>query len=179
VVKKWGLENTFKVCRFSIYCTDKDQAAALQLRTELADSTLYQRGMVTFGRPKLTDIIENHTIELIEESRASHTLLAFCGSPRMASCIGKQKVSHDLACQVTGRQKHRMDYICETSGGTKPERRKSRGRSSSNASQGSHSSDSHSPSANSRSVTNFVSYRHDESDAGSVVNILQQSRAKE
>lgn len=203
VVNKWGLEKAFKACRFSIYCTDTDQSAAMQLRSELADTMLYQRGMVTFGHPEMTEIVENHTLELIEECRASSSLFAFCGSREVAKHMRMLKVSHDMLVRITGYKKHRMEMSTLTYGGPSPKARRKKGstadtsgsRSSGSRSSGSSGSspDAHTSSpghdddhsiagtiaSTTRFITNFASHPHDPNDAGSMMNILQQSRAKE
>ena len=119
VVEKWGIDDALKVCRFSIYCTDKVEFSVNQLRSDLSTMSLYQQGFVHFARPEFNEIIENQTLEVIDESRTSNTLLAFCGSPQLANLIHQYQVSNFMLAAVTGHKKHQMNFVSETYGGVR------------------------------------------------------------
>ncbi|KAL7560334.1 hypothetical protein ACA910_020257 [Epithemia clementina (nom. ined.)] len=119
LVSKWGMEDALKVCRFSIYCTDTEECAVDQLRSKLFKTSLYQQGFVHFGRPEFDQIIENQTLEVIDESRTSSTLLVFCGSPELAETVRRYHVSNSMLAAVTGHKKHQMHFISESYGGVK------------------------------------------------------------
>ena len=193
VVNKYTLEAALKACRVNIYCTDTNESAAFDLRNEVSDLLLYQRGMISFGAPEMAEIIENQSLEILNEAGASSTLLACSGSSKFAQSIGQIKCMHQLALRVTGNERHCMDFVYQTH---QDHRRKSQRwgglRSSSMLSHGSISSssslgDSNSgnglddaESAQGKSVKhiNFASYRQAPTDASDLMSILSKSRAQ-
>ena len=126
MVNKWGLEDTLKVCRFNIYCTDKESEAVDQLPSDLSEMSLYRQEFVHFGRPEFDQIIEDQTLEVIDESRTSNTLLAFCGSPQLAETIHRYQVSNFMLAAVTGHKKHQMHFVSERYGGVRKAKKKQR-----------------------------------------------------
>jgi hypothetical protein len=82
------------------------QKAQPFLVEELSKTKLYQQGFVHFGRPNFGELIENHTIGLIDRgSRSSNTLFAFCGSPVRAQELHRCKVSNNMVTAITSNIK--------------------------------------------------------------------------
>lgn len=120
LVEKWGLECASKVCEISIYVTDPNELACALLRREYENTEFFQNGGITFKRPRIRRVIEDHTIELINSRVTSQSLLAFCGSPSLANEIHYRKISNDVITAMTGHcQSHMMDYVSESYGGRK------------------------------------------------------------
>jgi hypothetical protein len=115
----WGAENRLKVCRISIYITDRDQEACSMLRRELLGTDLYKSGAIAFSRPDLPKVIEDHTIDMICSKRNSYSLLAFCGSPSLGREIHHHKISNDMMTAITGNKRHQMEFVSESYGGVK------------------------------------------------------------
>ena len=82
LVEEWGEDYAQKVLDVTIYITDKDKKEAASFRAEIRSSLLFKARKVFFIRPKLPQIIEEHTLGLFETRPAySSTLHAFCGGP--------------------------------------------------------------------------------------------------
>ena len=122
LVYKFGEDFASKVCKISIYCTSKDEDACSHLHNEVLNSNLYKMGALKFNRPSFPLILEQHTSSRMADSslKVSRTLLAFCGSPRLAHQIKEIKIMNDLAMFIAGVDRHRMDLVVESFGGTKP-----------------------------------------------------------
>ena len=119
LVEKWGLENAQKVCNISIFVTDTNELSCALLRREYENTEFFRRGGITFQRPDIKRVIEDHTIELTNSRVNSHSLLAVCGSPSLAKEIHYSKISNDVITARTGHcQSHTMDYVSESYGGT-------------------------------------------------------------
>jgi hypothetical protein len=114
---QWGRENAAKVCKVSIYVTDKNENNCELLQRELRKFSLYQSGAVHFERPDFARLIENHTLKMICTRKKSYSLLAFCGSPEVAQEINHQKISNDMITAITGNKQHQMEYVSESYGG--------------------------------------------------------------
>jgi hypothetical protein len=120
LVEKWGLANAQKVCNISIHVTDPNEFSCALLRKEYENTEFFRNSMITFQRPNIMKVIEDHTIELINSRANSHSLLAFCGSSSLANEIHYSKISNDVITAMTGHcQSHTMDYVSESYGGTK------------------------------------------------------------
>lgn len=120
LVEKWGIENAQKVCNISIYVTDSNELSCALLRKEYENTELFRNGWITFQRPDIMKVIEDHTIEVLDSRANSHSLLAFCGSPSLAKEIHYKKISNDVITTMTGHcQSHTMDYVSESYGGNK------------------------------------------------------------
>ena len=119
LVDSWGLENTHEVCRISIFITDPDKEACSMLKRELRRTVLYQKGAFQFQRPDFSKLIEDHTIDMICTRRNTYSLLAFCGSPTLASEIHHHKISNDMTSAITGAKNHQMEFVSESYGGVK------------------------------------------------------------
>jgi hypothetical protein len=89
----WGEENAQQACRVSVYCTDTDPYANEMLQS----STLYQQGMIKFEQPNFADILQDHTLELIETRQSSQSLVAFSGSLQLAKELHQCKIQNDMA----------------------------------------------------------------------------------
>ena len=118
IVNAWGLHAANKVCDISIYITDKDQAACDALKAEIGHSSLFKGGAVRFGRPDLQKLIEDHTLDRINDERGvpTTTLLAFCGSPSLSSEIQQAKIKNDVSTVITGNGHHQMEFVSESYG---------------------------------------------------------------
>ena len=121
LVSKWGKENAQAVCRISIFVTDKDQRAVASLKEEILDYSLGPGGCdcIQFERPDFTEIIENHTLDMITTRRNSYSILAFCGSPTLAGELHHLKINNDMVAAVTGNELHQMEFVSESYGGGK------------------------------------------------------------
>ena len=120
LVEKWGVENAQKVCNISIYVTDSNELSCALLRKEYENTELFRNDWITFQRPDIMKVIEDHTIEVLNSRANSHSLLAFCGSPSLAKEIHHNKISNDVITTMTGHcQSHTMDYVSESYGGNK------------------------------------------------------------
>jgi predicted ferric reductase len=120
LVDAWGEKNAQSVCRVSIYVTDKNKEARDLLIKELRDTPLYKCGSIHFGRPDFPKLIQEHTIELISTRHQSRSLLAYVGSPQLASQVHHYKISNDMVTAITGNNKHQMYFVSESYGGFKP-----------------------------------------------------------
>jgi hypothetical protein len=85
----------------------------------MKDTALFKIGNYAFHRPDLARIIEDHSLSMISEFEASQTLLAFCGSPRLAREVHVIKISNDISTSLTGNKYHQMEYVAESYGGYK------------------------------------------------------------
>ncbi|KAL3899197.1 MAG: hypothetical protein SGARI_006515 [Bacillariaceae sp.] len=118
LVKRWGAENASKVCDVTVYVTDTDDEACSLLQKEFESTAFYQSGAMRRGRASMKQVIEDHTIEMVNTRFNSHSLLAFCGSPQFASDIHRTKISNDMITAMTGHcQSHVMDFLSESYGG--------------------------------------------------------------
>jgi hypothetical protein len=118
LVKRWGHENAKKVCDVSVYITDPDDEACALLQKEFENTDFFRSGAIRRGRASMKQVIEDHTIEMINTKFNSHSLLAFCGSPQLAREIHRIKISNDMITAMTGNcQSHVMDFVSESYGG--------------------------------------------------------------
>lgn len=115
--QKWGTLHVDAVCRITIYVTDSDESARSQLKEEISTTALYLSGCVKFGRPDLSSMVRQHTVELAGTREHSQTLLAYVGSPSLAQRIHQIKVSNDVVCAITGYNNHQMEYVSDSHGG--------------------------------------------------------------
>ena len=122
LVAEWGRENAAKVCRISIHVTDSDDETCELLKQEFQDLDLYRSGAVHFGRPDFCEIIENHTLEMVATRAKSYSLLAFCGSSKLAQELQHDKISNDMVTAITGNKQHQMEFVSESYGGCKPKK---------------------------------------------------------
>jgi len=122
LVAEWGRENAAKVCRISIYVTDQDDEACDMLKQEFSELDLFKTGAIRFGRPDFCEIIENHTLEMVATKAKSYSLLAFCGSGKLAGEIHEDKISNDMVTAITGNKQHQMEFVSESYGGTRPKK---------------------------------------------------------
>lgn len=130
LVETWGYDYARQACRISIYCTSPDEAAVQALRSELGEGSLWRDGSIHLYRPDLEQVLQDYTIDLIEEQpSSSQSMLSFCGSPALAGTLHQLKVSTDLVKAITGHKHHAMEFHAESYGGskaTKPESATSR-----------------------------------------------------
>ena len=117
--EKWGALHVDTVCRITIHVTDSDESARSQLEEEVSSTALYSSGRVKFGRPDLSSMVRQHTVELAGTREHSQTLLAYVGSPSLAQRIHQIKVSNDVVCAITGYNNHQMEYVSDSHGGAK------------------------------------------------------------
>jgi hypothetical protein len=117
LVKAWGDENAHEVCAVSIYVTDKDQTEIEALKASLHENPLFQSVAIKFQRPELPDIIERHTHNVICTRKYSSSVLAFCGSPSLATKLHQAKIHNDMLTSITGNKRHQMEFVCEAYGG--------------------------------------------------------------
>jgi len=115
LTKVWGTEDLHKVCRISIYVTDKDKAACDMLRDETKESKV----SIAFKRPDFEAILEDHIVEMIANEKQSQTVIPFCGSPKLASTINKIKLATDAIVVTAGYKHHKMEFVGESYGGVK------------------------------------------------------------
>ena len=114
----WG---DISVCQISIYVTDKDESANRELLEKIQGLGLSQAGAIHFCRPDLSEILQNHTLRLIDTGRgSSSSVLAFCGSSALSRKLHQDKISNDILAAITGNKKHQMEFVSESYGGTKP-----------------------------------------------------------
>ena len=119
LVDLWGYEFAAQVCRISIYVTDPDHQQVALLKHEIQDTHLYRHGCLFTGRPDLKELVQDHTLEMICTRRNSYSLLAFCGSPQLASELHQTKISNDMLTSITGNKNHQMEFVSESYGGQK------------------------------------------------------------
>jgi hypothetical protein len=121
LVNAWGEHAANKVCSIAIYITDKDQAACNALKAEIDQSSLFKSGAVRFERPVIQKLIEDHTLDRINDERGvpTTTLLAFCGSPSLSSEIHQAKIKNDISAVITGNGHHQMEFVSESYGASK------------------------------------------------------------
>lgn len=117
LVELWGETNARKVCRINIYVTDKDKEKCTLLRRQARGLSLAKN--LHFGRPDVASMIEDHTLDMVSSRQQSSSLLAFCGSPRLASIIHDLKIRNDVLTSSIGQIHHRMDFVAESYGGIK------------------------------------------------------------
>jgi hypothetical protein len=117
LVTVWGEENAHAVCAISIYVTDKDQGEIKALEDSLDESPHFRSVSIKFQRPDLPDIIERHTHNVICTRKYSHSVLAFCGSPSLATKLHQAKIHNDMLTSITGNKRHQMEFVCEAYGG--------------------------------------------------------------
>lgn len=122
LVEKFGEAFARQVCEISIYCTSDDDDMCDDLEFELEDTNLYKLGALKFERPNFPGTLEKHTTKRMVQLSlpASRTLVAFCGSPKLANFIKETKIMNDLAMFIAGVDEHSMDLVIESYGGTKP-----------------------------------------------------------
>ena len=120
LVRDWGEDYAQKVLDVTIYITDKDKKEAASFRAEIRSSLLFKARKVFFIRPKLPNIIEEHTLGLFETRPAySSTLLAFCGCPALSGILIEAVSNVKLLSAATGHTAHKIDFVSESYGGTK------------------------------------------------------------
>lgn len=120
LVEEWGEDYAQKVLDVTIYITDKDKKESASFRAEIRNSPLFKARKVFFIRPKLPQIIEEHTLGLFETRPAySSTLLAFCGGPALSGILSEAVSNIKLLSAATGHTAHKIDFVSESYGGTK------------------------------------------------------------
>lgn len=120
LVREWGEDHAQKVLDVTIYITDKDKKEAASFRAEVRSSLLFKARKVFFIRPKLPQILEEHTLGLYETRPAySSTLLAFCGGPALSGILSEAVSNIKLLSAATGHSAHKIDFVSESYGGTK------------------------------------------------------------
>jgi len=117
LVAAWGHEQAQKVCQISIHVTDMNSFARRALVDEIEDSSLYKEGCIKFGRPDLQNVMEREAEQRIQSGNASNTLLAFCGSHRMAKDVKTAKMLQDISLHTTGNSMNEVDLVIESYGG--------------------------------------------------------------
>jgi hypothetical protein len=117
LVKAWGEENAHAVCVISIYVTDKDQTEIKALKASLAAGFPFLSVDIKFQRPNLPNIIERHTQNVICTRKYSSSVLAFCGSPSLATSLHQAKIHNDMLTSITGNKRHQIEFVCEAYGG--------------------------------------------------------------
>uniref|UniRef100_A0A7S4UUI0 FAD-binding FR-type domain-containing protein n=1 Tax=Ditylum brightwellii TaxID=49249 RepID=A0A7S4UUI0_9STRA len=124
--RQWGENYARQVCGISIYVTDTDKKACSILSMEMKKTSLYRDSAIKFQRPDFPKIIEEHTMERVEDCRNPHsnTLLAFCGSPNLSSVVSEAKIINDLSKFITGNRLHQMQFVSESYGTSKTENKK-------------------------------------------------------
>ena len=127
LVEEWGEDYAQQVLDVTIYITDKDKKEAASFRAEIRNSPLFKARKVFFIRPKLPQIIEEHTLGLFETRPAySSTLLAFCGGPALSAILSEAVSNIKLLSAATGHTAHKIDFVSESYGGTKGTKSKGR-----------------------------------------------------
>jgi len=122
LVSAWGAESAKKVCVVKIHVTDPDQTACAVLRDEIKSSPGVE---LHIGRLDIGRWIEDHTLKMIDSHKRSYSLLAFCGSPKLAQTIHQEKISNDMITAITGYNRHQMEFVSESYGG--PSKKKDTG----------------------------------------------------
>jgi hypothetical protein len=104
------------------------------LQQELLHLSLGQADadFIHFERPDFSDIIENHTLDMITTRRNSYSVLAFCGSPILAGELHHLKINNDMVAAVTGNKRHQMEFMSESYGGGKSSKSSQKSKVSSN-----------------------------------------------
>ena len=74
---------------------------------------------IELNRPNFERLLENHMIEMIDHKKQSRTVVAFCGSPQLASTIQEFKLTNDAIVRTAGYKYHGMEFIAESYGGVK------------------------------------------------------------
>ena len=120
LVDAWGYDYAREACRISIYCTSREESAVDALRSELGEGSLWSAGAIHLVRPDLDQVLQDYTIDLIEEEQtSSQSMLAFCGSPALANTLHHCKISTDLVKAITGHKRHQMEFHAESYGEAK------------------------------------------------------------
>jgi hypothetical protein len=117
LVDAWGVHDAFQVCRIQIYVTDKNKEACRLLAQKFEKTTLFQLGALHFRRLHISKTIQDLTLDLVCNRRSSYSLLAFCGSPKLAQEVHQHKISNDMVTAITGNKKHQMEFVSESYGG--------------------------------------------------------------
>ena len=113
---KWGTE-AIDLCQVSIYVTDKNQHLVHRLKEEVKHTSIAKKNWIKFERPNFPDILEDESIERIEGSLlCSNTLVAFCGSKKLASTVHEAKVMCDMEAIVSGNYGHVCQFESESYG---------------------------------------------------------------
>ena len=115
LVENWGEENAKEVCSVTIYVTDKNHQSNEFLLQELEDTCFEFH----FERPNFELILQEHSLDLFSTHEMSHSMLGFCGSPKVASMLEDIKIKHDALLCITGHTNHRLDFVAENYGGVK------------------------------------------------------------
>ena len=128
LVDMWGYDKAAQVCKVSVHVTDPDCHQVALLRQQIESKHIFRHGCLSLGRPDLEEIIRDHTLELVCTRGTSCTLLAFCGSPGLASELHQAKISNDMLSSITGNKNHhQMEFVSESySGQRKATTRKSK-----------------------------------------------------
>mmetsp|Transcript_30987 Transcript_30987/g.74540 ORF Transcript_30987/g.74540 Transcript_30987/m.74540 type:complete len:837 (-) Transcript_30987:1632-4142(-) len=113
LIDAWGSHNAHRVCRVSVYVTDPDVYACSLLDQEFGSSGI----KIIYGRLDIPRWIQDHTLRMIGCHKRSYSLLAFCGSPKLAHEVHKSKISNDMITAITGHKKHQMEFVSESYGG--------------------------------------------------------------
>lgn len=108
-----------EVLDVNIYITEKDFEEASSFRAEIRKSALFLNKKVFFIRPNLGQILEEHTLGLIDARAYSSSLIVFCGSPVLSQTLAEKKTSIELFSAVTGNASHTLQFESEIYGGPK------------------------------------------------------------
>ena len=120
LIDAWGFKNAQKVCRVSIHVTDPDPVACSSLQFEMEECGI----QLTFGRLDIAKWIQDHTLRMIDNHKRSYSLLAFCGSPKLAQQVHGHKISNDMITAITGYKRHQMEFVSESYGGSSSSKNK-------------------------------------------------------
>lgn len=123
LVDAWGSKNAKRVCRVTIHLTDTDPAAIALLQEELKSSEI----VLKLGRLDTARWIQNHTLRMVRNHKSSYSMLAFCGSPKLANEIHQDKISNDMITAIAGYKKHQMEFISESYGGPQSKKKNQSG----------------------------------------------------
>jgi len=125
LAKEWGKEAAERVCKISIFCTDKRKPLPLEGTSDTIFNEAYnipRSWLVEGQRPNIQDLMDQTMIDRISEAGAgvapffSKTLLAFCGSPHLANVIHEAKLRTGLSAVLSGNKHHQMHSISESYG---------------------------------------------------------------
>ena len=121
---KWG-DRAMDLCQVSIYVTDNNQTLVNRLKEEIKHTSIARNNWIKFERPNFQDILEDEAIKRIEGPLlCSSTLVAFCGSKRLANTVHEAKVRCDMATVVSENYGHVCQFESESYGVRKEEKEK-------------------------------------------------------
>ena len=117
LIRVWGHEGLHKVCRVSIYVTDADAPNHESLQKLSKENGSHFS--LEFNRPDFEKMMEDHMITLIDNLKQSRTVMAFCGSPKLASTLNTVKLETQAIVRSTGHHHHGLEFMAESYGGVK------------------------------------------------------------